>query len=204
MVSLKKEKNLWKKGFKFVVGIDEAGRGAVAGPLFVGAVLVKKTKKNIPFLEKIKDSKKLSPKKREFFFNFFSKFPGIEWVVTKVSPKKIEKIGIQKATFLAIKRAVEKLKKKSKVDFLILDGKLKLNLKIPFDSIVKADEKIFCCALASIFAKVKRDKLMERYSKIYPQYSFWKNKGYLTKEHYLALKKYGISKIHRLNFLCSI
>jgi ribonuclease HII len=204
MVSLKKEKNLWKKGFKFVVGIDEAGRGAVAGPLFVGAVLVKKTKKNIPFLEKIKDSKKLSPKKREFFFNFFSKFPGIEWVVTKVSPKKIEKIGIQKATFLAIKRAVEKLKKKSKVDFLILDGKLKLNLKIPFDSVVKGDEKIFCCALASIFAKVKRDKLMERYSKIYPQYSFWKNKGYLTKEHYLALKKYGISKIHRLNFLCSI
>lgn len=210
--NLKEEKKLWEKGFKRVVGIDEAGRGALCGPVVAGAVsIVKNLKFKIP---KLRDSKKLSPKKREKFYKLITKNPNIEWGIGKVSERIIDKINIFEATKLAMKKAIlnleKKLRKKSikfhgrkkgeNVDFLILDGNFKLDLPIPQKSIVKADEKVFSCALASILAKVKRDKIMEKYASKYPKYKFEKHKGYPTKLHRDLLKKYGPSKIHRKSF----
>jgi ribonuclease HII len=194
------EKKLWKKSFKGVVGLDEAGRGPLAGPVVSGAVLIK-TKKFSFF--PIKDSKKLSAKKREEFFKVLTKHPDLEWGIGIVSEKVIDKINIFQATKLAMKKAIGNLKiknQKSKIDFLILDGNMKLDLPISQKSIIKADEKVFSCAAASIIAKVTRDRIMERYHKKYPKYRFDKHKGYPTKLHFKLLKKYGPCKIHRKSF----
>jgi ribonuclease HII len=194
------EKKLWKKGYKGVACLDEVGRGPVAGPVVAVAVLIKISNFQFP---KIKDSKKLSPKKREEFYNILTKHPNIEWGIGRVSEKKIDKINILEATKFAMIRAIEKIKnknKKLKIDYLILDGNFKIDLPIPQKSIIKADGKIFSCAAASIIAKVTRDKIMRKYHKEYPCYGFDRHKGYLTKLHWRTLKKYGQCKIHRKSF----
>ncbi len=196
-----KEKKLWKAGAKIVVGLDEAGRGCGAGPVVAAAVSI-----SPDFELKIsglRDSKKLSPRQRERIFNLAKKSKKIKWAIGKASPKEIDRLNILEATKLAMKRALKNLKSKIKektIDFLILDGNFKLDLKIPQISVKKGDEKVFSCALASIFAKVVRDKIMIDFSKKFPEYGFEKNKGYLTKFHLMALKKYGPCKIHRLSF----
>jgi len=192
------ERKLWKKGYKKVACLDEAGRGPLCGPVVACTVMVKKFSIfNFQFL-KLRDSKKLSPKRREEFYKILTSHPAIEWGIGKVSEKVIDKINILEATKLAMKKAVKKLKRKP--DFLILDGKMELDLSISQKSIVKADEKVFSCAAASIIAKVNRDRIMLRYHKKYPQYGFDKHKGYPTRRHRRMLKKYGPCKIYRKSF----
>jgi len=227
MPDLKEEKKLLKKGFKRVAGLDEAGRGPLAGPVVAAAVLIdlrlQSTHRLLPrqtqapkisdlrLLKEIKDSKKLASKKREEFYSLIIKNPKIKWGIGRVSERVIDKINILEATKLAMKRAVKNVKttthpphppakRAPKPDFLILDGKMKLDLPIPQKSIVKADEKVFSCSVASIIAKVTRDRIMKRYHRKYPKYGFNKHKGYPTKYHIKMLKKYGPCKIHRKSF----
>ena len=195
--NLTEEKKLWKKGYKRVACLDEAGRGPLSGPVVAAAVLILNTKYQI-LNTKIRDSKKLSWKKREKLYKLITKSPFIEWGIGRVSEKVIDKINILEATKLAMKRAIKRFKRKP--DFLILDGNFKINLPIPQKSIIKADEKVFSCAAASILAKVWRDRLMLRYHKKYPRYGFDKHKGYPTKYHFKMLKKYGPCVIHRKSF----
>jgi ribonuclease HII len=205
--SLKEEKKLWRKGIKRVVGLDEAGRGPLAGPVVAAAVsIIANCKLEILKFKDLKDSKKLAPKKREDFYKIITKNPQIEWGIGIVSEKIIDKINIKNAAELAMEKALKNLerKMKKKADFLIIDGNHinSKNLKARnYKLIVKADEKVFSCALASILAKVTRDKIMERYSKKYPGYGFEIHKGYPTKFHLKMLKKYGPCKIHRKSFL---
>lgn len=207
--SLAPEKKLWRKGYRYVVGLDEAGRGPLAGPVTAAAVMIKMSKSNLKSkilnlksnFKEIKDSKKLTAKKREEFYKILTNHSAIEWGIGKVSEKVIDKINILEATKLAMKRAIKNLEKKHRrASFLILDGNFKIDSPIPQKSIIKADEKVFSCACASILAKVYRDRIMRRYHKKYSQYGFAQHKGYPTKQHRKMLKKYGPCKIHRKTF----
>lgn len=215
LASLKEEKKLWKKGFKLVACVDEAGRGPLAGPVMAGAVSIigdcfksKEGKLKIKDLKGLKDSKQLSPKKREKFYKILIKNSMIEWGIGQVSETVIDKINIFEATKLAMAKAIKKLKRKP--DFLILDGnftlpvealaKAGIDFPLPQKSIIKADKKVFSCAAASIIAKVRRDRIMQKYHQKFPQYGFDKHKGYPTKYHFKMLKKYGPCKIHRKSF----
>jgi len=190
------EKKLWKKGYKRVACIDEVGRGPLAGPVVAVAVFITPNSKlTVP---KMRDSKKLSPKRRQKLYKILTGNPAVRWGIGSVSEKVIDKINILEATKLAMEKAVKNLK--SKADYLILDGNIKINSSVPQKSIVKADEKVFSVALASIIAKVTRDRLMEKYAKKFPEYGFDRHKGYGTSQHRKALKKHGHCKIHRKSF----
>jgi ribonuclease HII len=201
--NFQEEKKLWKKGFKRVACLDEAGRGPIAGPVTAAAVIfcpanLKIKNEKLKILRRIKDSKKLSSKKREEFYKILTTHPGIWWGIGTVSEKMIDKFNILGATKLAMKKALAKLKHRP--DFLILDGRMKINSPARQKSIVKADEKVFSCACASILAKVTRDRLMLKYHQKYPRYKFNLHKGYPTKLHCKLLKRYGPSVIHRTTF----
>jgi ribonuclease HII len=200
--NLAEEKKLWGKGFKRVAGLDEAGRGPLAGPVVAAVVILKKDSYQIlakeNYFKEIKDSKQLTPKKRERLLKFLIKNPAIEWGIGKVSEKVIDKINIFQATKLAMQKAINNLK--IKPDFLILDGNFKISSRISQKPIIKADQKVFSCSAASIIAKVTRDRIMEKYQKKYPKYGFKKHKGYPTKFHFKMLKKYGPCRIHRKTF----
>lgn len=197
--NFKEEKKLWKKGYKYVVGLDEAGRGPLSGPVVAGAVVIKSLK---PISKKVKDSKLLSAKQREEIYNYFKKNSGIEWGIGIVSEKIIDKINILEATKSAMNKAFQQVQSKlnRKIDYLIIDGSIKLDINVLQKSIIKADQKVFSCALASIFAKVTRDKIMEKEHKKYPEYGFNQHKGYGTTFHLKMLKKHGPCKIHRKSF----
>jgi len=188
------EKKLKKEGYKMIMGLDESGRGPLAGPVVTAGVVVKDF--SIPFLKEINDSKKLSFKKRKELFKKIEKCPNIKWDIAKVFPKIIDRINILESTKLAMQR----VSKKMKVDYLIIDGNFKLNIETPQKSIIKGDEKIISCSLASIIAKVKRDETMIRYHKKYSKYGFDVHKGYPTKLHKRMIKRYGICLIHRKTF----
>jgi len=199
------EKRLWKRGYKRVVGIDEAGRGPLAGPVFSAAVTVNLNNySSIKSLKRlgVRDSKKLTPKKREQIYEVLISHPLVKWATGRASEKVVDRINILEATKLAMKRAVRSLEKKlgKKADFLILDGRIKLDLDVSQKSIIKGDNKVFSCAAASIIAKVKRDRLMKRHDKKYPEYGFISHKGYGTKKHLAALTGLGPCKIHRKSF----
>jgi len=214
--SLREEKKLWRKGYKTVVCLDEAGRGPLAGPVTAAAVMIKISKSNLKSkilnlksnLKGIKDSKKLSPKKRDEFYKILTKHPAIEWGIGIVSEKIIDRINIKNAAELAMEKALRNLNCKLQIanwgtEFLIIDGlNLKNNFlkKIRHRMIVKADEKVFSCAAASIIAKVTRDRIMRKLHKKYPQYRFDIHKGYCTKLHLARLQKFGSSPIHRKSF----
>ncbi|MFA5729925.1 MAG: ribonuclease HII [Candidatus Paceibacterota bacterium] len=200
---IQEEKKLWKKGYKYVAGIDEAGRGPLAGPVVSSAVLIlEKDFKHAKKIKSVKDSKKLSEKKREEVYPNLISSPKLKWGIGMVSEKMIDKINILEATKLSMIKAVKDLEKRNKikVDHLILDGKMKLDLEIDQLSIIKADDKVFSVSAASIIAKVTRDRIMIEYDKTYPAYNFKKHKGYGTKEHMKKIKKNGICKIHRKSF----
>jgi ribonuclease HII len=203
-LNLNEEKRLWQKGLKRVAGLDEVGRGPLAGPVMAAAVAIQNPRYKI--LDKnIKDSKKLTPKQREKFYKILTKCPEIKGGIGKVSEKIIDRINIKNASELAMEKALKNLEKKIKaeVDFLIIDGNHLKNCKLKNKNhklMVKADEKVFSCAAASIIAKVERDRLMKTYNKKYPQYGFDRHKGYGTKRHQSCLKKYGPCKIHRKSF----
>ena len=203
--NFREEKRLWKKGYKVVIGIDEAGRGPLAGPVFAAAVIIKfnnhLTTKPFNNLG-VRDSKKLTPKRREQVYEILINHKLIKWGTGRVSERVVDKINILEATKLAMKRAVRNLEKKfnKNADFLILDGKIKLDLDVGQKSIIRADNKVFSCAAASIIAKVRRDRLMRKQHKKYPEYGFINHKGYGTKKHIAALAELGPCKIHRKSF----
>jgi ribonuclease HII len=204
--NLREEKKLWKKEFKIVVGLDEAGRGPLAGPVVAAAVsIIANCKLKNENLKSLRDSKKLTPKKREEFLKLIMRNPFIKWGIGKVSEKIIDKINIKNAAELAMEKALKNLEKKikKKADFLLIDGNHINSKKLKarnYKLIVKGDEKVLSCAMASIIAKVTRDRIMEKYAKKFPKYGFEKHKGYATKFHLRMLKKYGPCKIHRRSF----
>ena len=178
---------------QIIAGVDEVGRGSLIGPVYAAAVILKKNiKKNI-----IKDSKKLSKKKREILFRYIKK--NSYWSLASASLQEIEKLNIFNASLLAMTRAIKKLKKKPKL--VIVDGIKSPNLKnYKIKSLIEGDGKIPEIAAASIIAKVFRDRLMKRMSKKFVGYAWEKNAGYGTKGHFIALKKLGVTKYHRRNF----
>ncbi|MFA5878171.1 MAG: ribonuclease HII [Candidatus Staskawiczbacteria bacterium] len=194
------ERKLQGRGFGNVAGLDEAGRGPLAGPVVAAAVIVRSKRSEI-FKIGVRDSKKLSARQRDKLFSILTSHSQVSWGVGIVSEKVIDKINILQATKLAMQKAVDVLKKKiSKVDFLILDGNFSIVSPIPQRSIIKADIKVFSCAAASVIAKVTRDRIMIKYDKKYPGYGFAKHKGYPTLKHREAIKRIGPCHIHRKSF----
>ena len=201
MMNFKEEKKLKKRNYQRIAGIDEAGRGPLAGPVVAAAVIINlelKTK-DFKIFKEIKDSKKLRPKRREKFYEIFISHSNIEWGIGIISQKIIDKINILEATKMAMLEAIKKLKKEP--DFLLIDGNFLLEkLTISQKAVVSGDEKIISCAIASIIAKVSRDRIMRALDKKYPHYNFRRHKGYGTKEHFQNLNKYGPCSIHRRSF----
>jgi len=188
------EKKHWADGKNIIAGIDEAGRGPLAGPVVAAATIFDHD--HIP-IEGVYDSKKVSEKNRELLFDKImdkAKVVGIG-VVDNIT---IDKMNILNATFKAMRMAVGKTY--ASVDFLLIDGKPLKNSIIPQESIISGDSKCYSIAAASIIAKVYRDRLMKKYDKIFPQYGFAKHKGYGTKEHCEAIEKFGSCPIHRFSF----
>jgi|TARA_B100001105_G_scaffold71446_1_gene56143 ribonuclease HII len=178
----------------FECGTDEAGRGCLSGPVTAAAVILNKNFKN----KLITDSKKLSINQREEAKQIILK-NCIAYAIFSVSNQKIDEINILNASILAMQKSINKLN--HKVDFIIVDGnKFKPINNIEFKTIIKGDQKYLNIAAASILAKTYRDNYMKKIHKEYPEYNWGKNKGYPTKEHKLAIKKYGITKYHRKSF----
>ncbi|MFH1694578.1 MAG: ribonuclease HII [Patescibacteria group bacterium] len=193
----------------YTIGIDEAGRGALAGPVVVGAVAVPYGfNLRIKHLPKLKDSKALSSRQREVWYQYIQENPLIFSTSARIYQKKIDKINITQSANIAASYAFEGLLNKlkfSKLPKILLDGSLYLGSKdhkvIPSKTIVRGDEKINSIKLASIVAKVTRDRYLEKLDRRYPEYRFGSHKGYGTKAHFLAIKKYGVLDVHRLTYL---
>ena len=191
---LKYENEAFDNGFNCVCGVDEAGRGPLAGPVCAAAVILPKG----CIIEGLNDSKKLSEKKREQLFDVITK-KAVAYSIAMASEKEIDEINILQATFLAMRRAVESLE--IKPDFVIVDGNRDPLLGIKTMTLVKGDALCESVAAASVLAKVTRDRYMLDMCEKYPEYQFQKHKGYGTKLHYEMIEKYGISDIHRKTFL---
>lgn len=202
--NLNYETKLWQQGYDFVAGLDEVGRGPLAGPVCAAAVALNRKIEiqNIKQGQNIKDSKKFSGKQREEWYRILTTHADIKWGIGLISPEIIDRINILEATKLAMKRALEDLEKKGGVaEYLLLDGNFLLeDISLSQKAVVRGDEKIWSCAAASIIAKVTRDRLMQKYHQKYPQYGFDKHKGYGTREHLKALKDFGVCAIHRQSF----
>ncbi len=183
-----------ERGYLSVCGIDEAGRGPLAGPVYAAAVILPDGLE----IEGLNDSKKLTEKKREALFDVI-KENALACSVGTASEREIDEINILQATFLAMKRAVEGLK--IPADYALVDGNRMPPLGIPGETIIKGDAKSPSVAAASIIAKVSRDRFMYELDKKLPEYQFSKHKGYGTALHYEMIKKYGVSEYHRLSFL---
>lgn len=187
------EKKYHQEGYQCVVGVDEAGRGPLAGPVVAGAVLLPDSCDYTIF----KDSKKLSPKKREMLFELI-KEQKIIYGVGSCSPKEIDEINILQASLLAMKRAVNDMA--CQPEYLLIDGKFTIDMDLPQDALIKGEDKSASIAAASIVAKVTRDHLMIKYDKQYPEYQFARHKGYPTKLHKSLIVEHGVCPIHRLTF----
>ncbi|MBQ6931895.1 MAG: ribonuclease HII [Clostridia bacterium] len=185
------------KGFTAVCGVDEAGRGPLAGPVCAAAVILPQGL----VIEGLNDSKKLSEKKREMLYDKVTE-NALAWSVAFASEAEIDEINILQATFLAMKRAVEGLPVKT--DYTLIDGNRMPPLGIDGETVIKGDSLSMSIAAASIIAKVTRDRLMLEIDKEYPQYLFSQHKGYGTALHYEMLEKHGISPVHRRSFLKKI
>lgn len=187
------ENEIKQQDFKAVCGVDEAGRGPLAGPVCAAAVILAEE------IEGLNDSKKLSEKKREALFDEI-KEKALSYSIAFASVEEIEEHNILNATYLAMNRAIEGLN--IKADFALIDGnRVPTDIKVPCKTVIKGDALSCSIAAASILAKVTRDRLMLEEDKKYPQYNFKKHKGYGTKEHTDAILKYGVSPIHRPSFL---
>lgn len=194
---LKYEADARKQGYTSICGVDEAGRGPLAGPVCAAAVILLENK----IIEGVNDSKMLSEKKREQLFEKI-KEEAAAYSIAFSTVEEIEELNILNATMLAMKRAVEGLN--IPADYAMIDGNKTPDLAIPCESIVKGDANSASIAAASILAKVSRDRLCYEYAKKYPEYMFDKHKGYGTKLHIEMLKKYGPCEIHRMSFLTKI
>ena len=187
------EKEAKAKGYRFVAGTDEVGRGPLAGPVVAAAVILPE---GID-LPGINDSKKLTEKQREDLMERIKK-EAISWAIMEVDERMIDEINILEASRLAMQQAVLALPKPA--DFVLVDGLDNPNITLPSQAIVKGDSKSISIAAASIIAKVYRDRLMKIYDKAHPAYGFADNKGYPTEEHIKAIEKFGPTPIHRMSF----
>jgi ribonuclease HII len=199
MLDLKNETKIFNLNYQTVAGIDEAGRGPLAGPVVAACVVIDNNFKiDCDDLKLIADSKKLSAKKREKLFKII-KEKALAVQIGVVNNLEIDKINILQASFLAMKKAIGSLKKNP--DYILIDGHFKIpKITINQSAIVKGDSLVFSIAAASIIAKVSRDWLMCQYDNKYPIYNFKKHKGYGTKEHLNKIKEFGPCPIHRLSF----
>ena len=188
------ENEKYNNGYNIICGVDEAGRGPLAGPVYAAAVVLKRGQT----IEGVHDSKKLSEKKRELLFDKIIA-QCEDYSIGTASEKEIDEINILQATFLAMKRAVEGLSLRP--DCALVDGNQVPPLNCDVETVIKGDSKSESIAAASILAKVSRDRYMLEMAEKYPQYGFEKHKGYGTKLHYEMIEKYGICEIHRKSFL---
>ena len=191
------ESEIRQLGFKSVAGIDEAGRGPLAGPVVAAAVILPPDYIN----GDIRDSKKLTPLQREKIFKTI-KNDAISIGIGFVEPSVIDEINILRATLLAMEKAVMNLP--TPTDYLLIDGRDTINLPIPQKAIIRGDSLSISVASASIIAKVSRDHVMEKYHQQFPDYNFFRNKGYGTREHREAIIKHGFCEIHRKSFKVKI
>jgi ribonuclease HII len=190
------ENKLKSQGYMLIAGIDEAGRGALAGPVVASAVILPHPS-NLPWFELVRDSKELNSRKREALFDLINK-EAVSVGIGIVSPQVIDSINILKATKLAMMQAVEKLSEQP--NFLLIDRLSLPQCPIPQEGITRGDKTCLSIACASIMAKVTRDRRMEKFDQIYPGYGFAQHKGYGTVRHISCLQKLGPSPIHRLYF----
>ena len=189
------EKELYEKGFEYICGIDEAGRGPLAGPVVVAGVIMPKDS----MIEGVNDSKKVSEKKREKLYDVILE-EAISYSVAIIGQDVIDEINILNATKDGVTKVVEGLD--IKPNLILVDALTHINTKgIPYDSIIKGDAKCYNISCASIIAKVTRDRIMREWDEIYPQYGFINHKGYGTAKHIQALKEYGPCPIHRRTFI---
>ena len=188
------ENSLYAQGYTAVCGVDEAGRGPLAGPVCAGAVILPKDLE-IPGLN---DSKKLTDKKRRELYPII-KEQAIAWGIGFASHEEIDELNILQATYLAMSRAIQALE--GKADFALIDGNRAKDFGIPLQTVVKGDSLSASIAAASVLAKVARDDIMLEMAKEYPEYGFEVHKGYGTKQHYEALRRFGHCPIHRMSFL---
>ena len=188
------ERELREKGIKFIAGVDEVGRGPLVGPVVAACVVLPQEFS----LDGLTDSKKLSEKKREFFFDEIKR-QALGIGIGIISEKVIDEVNIYEATKLAMKEAVEECKNNCKVQHILIDA-MPLELDIPTTSIIKGDLKSITISAASVIAKVTRDRMLDELDEKYPMYDFKKNKGYPTKKHVAAIEEYGIIDEHRKSY----
>ena len=188
------EQSVYKEGFEFICGIDEAGRGPLAGPVVVASAIMPKDS----MIEGVNDSKKISEKKREKLFELITN-EAISYGIGIIDQNEIDDINILNATKKGLTESLKELKQKP--DIILVDALTKIDtLNIPYRSVIKGDAKIYSIACASIIAKVTRDRIMKEWATAYPQYGFDSHKGYGTAKHIAAIKEYGLCPIHRKSF----
>ncbi len=184
--------------YKYICGVDEAGRGPLAGPVCAAAVILPKDL----IIEGLNDSKKLSEKKREQLYDVITQ-NAVAYSISYGTLEEIEEHNILEATFMAMNRAIDGLAVKA--DYALIDGnRVPKGIQIPCETVIKGDAKAYSIAAASILAKVTRDRLLIEYDERYPQYGFAKHKGYGTKAHYDAIREHGVCEVHRLSFLKNV
>lgn len=193
MDKLYRENVLHAQGFEYVCGVDEVGRGPLAGPVVCAAVIMPPD----DLIDGVDDSKKLAPSRRRELAEKI-KQKAVAWAICRVEPQVIDRINILQATRLCMKNAVESLK--IPPDFVLTDGNMTLDICVPQKSIIKGDASCYCIGAASVIAKVERDALMAEYAAVYPGYGFEKNAGYGTAAHIDAIRRLGLTPIHRRSF----
>ena len=188
------EKEFFDKGIKYIAGIDEAGRGPLAGPVVVSSVILPADS----MIEGVNDSKKVSENKREKLYDIITN-EAISYGVGIIYPEEIDEINILQATKKGLTMAIKQMEIKPNI--IMVDALTKIDtLGIPYKSIIKGDAKCYSISAASIIAKVTRDRIMREWDKVYPQYGFASHKGYGTAKHIAAIKEYGLCPIHRRSF----
>ena len=195
MDNWKYEKELFNEGYNIIAGVDEVGRGPLIGPVVTACVVLPKNFK----LEGLTDSKKISEKKKELFYEYIIN-NCVAYSVGECSPEEIDKYNILEATKIAMKRAIDKVNKKINLDYVLIDGNMKFDFDYKYKSIVKGDSKSISISAASIIAKVTRDRMLIELDKKYPMYGFKNHKGYPTKKHLDAIKKYGLIDGYRMSY----
>lgn len=189
------EEKLYEDGIEYIAGIDEAGRGPLAGPVVIGCTIMSRDS----FIEYVNDSKKVSETKREMLYEKITN-EAIAWSTGIVWQDEIDELNILNATKRALTDAIDKLEVKP--DKILVDALDKIDTRgIPYISVIKGDAKIYSISAASIIAKVTRDRIMKEYDEVYPEYGFAGHKGYGTAKHIQAIKEYGICPLHRKSFV---
>ena len=192
------EEDIYSQGTEYICGIDEAGRGPLAGPVVVASVIMPKDS----MIEGVNDSKKVSEKKREELYDKIIE-EAISYSVGIVDQKEIDRVNILNATKAGLTESIKGLKVKP--DIILVDALKGIDTcEIPYHSIIKGDAKCYSIAAASIIAKVTRDRIMRQWHEVYPQYNFIQHKGYGTAAHIAAIKEYGLCPLHRLSFVKNI